>query len=197
VLCLTYTFSPAHSNAVQSIRQTWGKKCDGYLAMSNLTDPEIPSVNIKHLGPEAYDYMWAKVQSIWLYIYKHHLTQYDYFIIGGDDLFVLVENLRLYLQSDEIVGVTLNGTKPIFLGRRFKSGEVSSARAHTTRNIDAHAKSDTYVYKSRKQMVFNSGGAGYVLNSAAVEVLARGLKARITGCNLPQVRLSLGESSSH
>lgn len=126
LLCLSYTISTAHDGAVKRVRQTWGRRCDGYLAMSNLTDPNVPSVDIKHRGPEAYDNMWQKTRSIWLYVHAHHAKQYDYFVIGGDDLFILVENMRLYLRSEEIVNATANGTKPIYLGRRFHTDEVSA-----------------------------------------------------------------------
>jgi hypothetical protein len=119
ILCMSYTLSKAHGTAVNNIRHTWGKKCDGYLAMSDVTNPEVPSVDIKHDGPEAYDNMWQKVRSIWLYVHKHHRRDFDFFLIGGDDLFIVVENLRKYLLSDEIMEATGFGSKPIYLGRRF------------------------------------------------------------------------------
>lgn len=120
ILCLTYTISPSHDTAIRRIRRTWGARCDGYIAMSNLTDPTIPTLDIKHEGPEEYGNMWAKVQAIWTYVHKHHLTEYDYFTIGGDDVYFLVENLRLYLQSRQIREAAKDGTAPIYLGRRFK-----------------------------------------------------------------------------
>lgn len=149
ILCFSYTLSEAHDTAVKSLRMTWAQRCDGYLAMSNLTDPSIPSIDIKHKGPEAYDNMWQKIRSIWLYLHKHHLDDFDYFVSGGDDLFVVVENLRKYLLSEEILTATAGGTEPIFLGRPFRPpGGV---------------------------IPFNSGGAGFVLNTAAVDVLVKEL----------------------
>ena len=64
----------------------------------------------------------------------------------------IVENLRLYLNSDEIPRAAHppdSGGKerPLFLGRRFAQG-------------------------GNRERMFNSGGAGYVLNRAALEVLA-------------------------
>lgn len=118
ILCFSYTLSRAH-DSVKKITQTWGQRCDGYLAMSDLTDPTTPSIDIKHQGPEAYDNMWQKVRSIWIYLHKHHVHDFDYFVSGGDDLYIIVENLRKYLSSEEIVKATEHGEKPIFLGRRF------------------------------------------------------------------------------
>jgi len=119
ILCLSYTLSKAHDNAVKNVRETWGRRCDGYIAMSDKTDRQIPSIDIKHEGAESYDNMWQKSRSIWLYVHKHHLHDFDYFIIGGDDLFVIMENLRKYLASDEIVVASEGGKQPLFLGRRF------------------------------------------------------------------------------
>lgn len=82
ILCLSYTLSSAHDTAVRNIQQTWGRRCDGYLAMSDKTDPSVPSVDIKHKGPEAYNNMWQKVRSIWLYVHRHHVHDFDYFVIG-------------------------------------------------------------------------------------------------------------------
>lgn len=120
LLCLTYTISTEPDGAVTQIRQTWGQKCDGYMAMSNLTDPSIPAVKIEHAGPEAYDNMWQKVRAIWTHVHRYYADQYDYFLLGGDDLFVIVENLRAYLQSQEIQDATGHGSKPIYLGRPLK-----------------------------------------------------------------------------
>ena len=69
---------------------------------------------------------------------------FDWFFIGGDDLFVIPENLRAYLTSPEMAAASEGGKRPIFLGRRFQipGGQL-----------------------------FNSGGAGYGLNRAALELL--------------------------
>lgn len=149
ILCFSYTLSKAHDTAVNNLRMTWAQRCDGYLAMSDLTEPSIPSIDIKHKGPEAYENMWQKIRSIWLYLHKHHLHDFDYFVSGGDDLFLVVENLRKYLLSEEIQTATAHGAKPIFLGRPFRP--------------------------PGNDIAFNSGGAGFVLNTAAVDVLGKEL----------------------
>ena len=82
--------------------------------------------------------------------------QYDYFHIGGDDLYVIVENLRLYLESEEIQ-LASNGGRylpngsedmqtPLFMGRRFAEG-------------------------GDRDRMFISGGAGYTMNKAALKTL--------------------------
>lgn len=58
IMCISFTLKKYHDTAVQNVRRTWGQKCDGYIAMSDFTDPDLPSVDIKHDGPEAYENMW-------------------------------------------------------------------------------------------------------------------------------------------
>jgi glycoprotein-N-acetylgalactosamine 3-beta-galactosyltransferase len=82
--------------------------------------------------------------------------QYDWFHIGGDDLFLIVENLRYYVESEEIRTAANGGVflpdgsesvhTPLFLGRRF-------------------------AYQGDKQEIFNSGGSGYTINKAALKTL--------------------------
>ncbi len=104
-------------------------KCDGFMVASNKTDESINAVDIPHQGIEEYDNIWQKVRSIWAYVYDNFYDDYDWFHIGGDDVFLIVENLRLYLESEEIRtaangGVYLphgNETRqvPLYLGCRF------------------------------------------------------------------------------
>ena len=46
--------------------------------------------------------MWQKVRSIISYIYDHHLDNYDYFHICGDDTYLLVDNLKEFLQEKSL-----------------------------------------------------------------------------------------------
>ncbi|EED88781.1 hypothetical protein THAPSDRAFT_269773 [Thalassiosira pseudonana CCMP1335] len=101
LLCLVYTIEQNH-NRIPAIRETWGQKCDGFMVVSNKTDMILGTVNIPHEGLESYDNIYQKVRSIWAYIYDNYYDVYDYFHIGGDDLYLIVENLRHYLESEEI-----------------------------------------------------------------------------------------------
>lgn len=121
VLCGIYTMEKNHEGNVQATRETWGKRCDGFIAFSTVQDDKIPSVNILHEGDEHYDNMWQKSRSIWKYIHAHFIDQFDYFLLGGDDMFYVVENLKSYLMSDEIVQYAAK-SNGIFLGRRFYPG---------------------------------------------------------------------------
>ena len=61
---------------------------------------------------EKYENIWQKVRSTWAYIHDIYLVgpykgQFDWFYIGGDDVFLVTENLKNYLASEEIVEVRL------------------------------------------------------------------------------------------
>ena len=88
------------------------------------------------------------MRSIWKYVKAGYGADFEWFFIGGDDLFVVPSNLRAYLHSKEVLEATAHGTKPLFIGRRFQ--------------------------QPRGQL-FNSGGAGYGLNRPALELLVKHL----------------------
>mmetsp|Transcript_22601 Transcript_22601/g.28520 ORF Transcript_22601/g.28520 Transcript_22601/m.28520 type:complete len:503 (+) Transcript_22601:104-1612(+) len=155
IFCTVYTIEKNHDK-IQPIRETWGQRCDGFMVASDKTDKDLGTVNIPHEGPEEYHNIWQKVRSIWSYVYDNYYDEYDWFHIGGDDLYILVENLRLYLESEEVQLAANGGTYlpngkekeqiPLFLGRRF-------------------AEQGNY------ERIFNSGGSGYTLNKAALKSL--------------------------
>jgi glycoprotein-N-acetylgalactosamine 3-beta-galactosyltransferase len=118
------------------------------MVASNVTVPSLNTVNIPHWGEENYNGVWQKLRSIWAYIYSNYINEYDFFYLGGDDYYLIVENLRYYVSSNEIVS-NAGGPgwpKPLYLGRRV---------------LDRH----------ELNQVLNHGGPGYTLNRAALKLL--------------------------
>lgn len=126
------------------------------MVASDKTDRSIDAVNIVHEGPEDYDNLWQKFRSTISYVYDNYYEKYDWFYMADDDTFVIVENMRLYLESEEIQLASNGGIflpmenettqTPMFLGRRF-------------------------AFKGDRTDIFPSGGAGFVLNKAALKAL--------------------------
>lgn len=56
--------------------------------------------------------MWQKIRSMFQFVGKHYLSQFDWFYMGGDDLVVFPQNLKNYLA-------TYNSSRPHYVGRRF------------------------------------------------------------------------------
>jgi glycoprotein-N-acetylgalactosamine 3-beta-galactosyltransferase len=114
LLCLVYTMESKHATNIRAIRETWASGCDGFLAFSTKSDPRIPAISLPHNGKEEYNNMWQKVRSIWNFVGNHYIDQFEWFYIGGEDLFVIPQNLKNYLA-------TFPSNEPYFLGRRFKA----------------------------------------------------------------------------
>lgn len=101
------------------------------MAFSNETIPELGIVDLRHTGEESYWNMWQKTRSIWKYIYDHFLEDYDYFHLGGDDMYLLVENMRRYLKQ------LPNDQKPRHFGQWLPSNNMISGGPGYTLNMQA------------------------------------------------------------
>jgi len=155
ILCLIYTNHKNHA-LVKTIVHTWGKRCDGFLAMSDENDASIGALSLQHEGPESYDNMWQKTRSILKYAHDHYLQDFDFFHVCGDDVYMVMENMRDYLGSEEVmklgkpshddeIPTSFSQLKPLLLG----------APMYVTQDWYACA-----------------GGSGYTLNQAALKLYA-------------------------
>jgi glycoprotein-N-acetylgalactosamine 3-beta-galactosyltransferase len=172
IFCAVYT--SAKSTKLQRAQyNTWGKRCNDFKFFSNKDDEKLPTIVIapEH-GPESYENMYHKVRAIWKHIAQMYLDDFDYFWLSGDDVFVIVENLRRYLHSKK-VKCAADKDRPLFVGRRLRQS-TPLEWLETTNSSD-------YPYDTRfAGTVYNSGGAGYVLNSHAVRKLVANFEA--TAC---------------
>lgn len=116
VFCGLYSYEKNH-NLVEAISQTWGWRCDGFLAFSTKTVENIGAVDLPHQGKENYNNMWQKVRSIWSYIHDNFYDDFDYFHLSGDDNHFVIENMRNYLWSID----DDNGLKKLYLGHQYKT----------------------------------------------------------------------------
>ena len=110
LFCAVYTH-PGASDMTVAALETWGRRCDGFLAASTITDASRGMVEIPHDGKNygKYNGIWQKVRSMMTYIYEQYGSQYDYFHFNGDDTFVVVENLKAFLHKK----------RPRYVGSRY------------------------------------------------------------------------------
>ena len=148
ILCGMYTHAGNYELA-RTAALTWGYKCDGFVAFTTkTTHPDLGMLHFQHAGPETYGNMWQKIRSIWAYIYHHyyHNDEYDYFHLCGDDVLLMVENLRRFLELYE----KSTSNKPdqlVFLGQ----------------------------WRPERNYPTVVGGAGYTLNRVALRRLVQEL----------------------
>lgn len=149
LLCAMYT----HSNRFWEARAmalTWGIQCDGFVAFSNQTIPNLGMIDLIHDGPESYGNMWQKTRAIWKYIHQHYAHQYEYFHLGGDDMFLIPNNLKHFLRT-----------------------RIASWHNHndTTMTNTSSSQSPFIAGQWIRQMnrPYIGGGPGYTMNRAALE----------------------------
>ena len=155
VFCAIYTHHPRHSTGCAAIKATWGAECDQLLFVSDRHDPSLPARRLAHDGEESYDNLWQKVRSAWRMIHRDFLEDFDFFLIGGDDLYVAMSNLRWLLRDAPVAEPDSRG-EPLYLGRRMRQVQWSGS---------------DLLGVSASGQAFNSGGAGYVLNKMALRLL--------------------------
>ena len=92
--------------------------------------------------------MWLKVRAMWRYVYQHYLDDYDLFHMGGDDHYVIPENLQHLTGNWK---VSYDFSQPLFLGGSMVDFPLTNLR-------------------------YCGGGSGYTLNRASLKLLMEGDK---------------------
>jgi hypothetical protein len=173
ILCFLMTHSGNHATRIQSVMNTWGRKCTKLVLASNATDANIVGADLVHMQSKAtWKHLWTKLQETLVYISTHYREEYDWFLKIDDDTYLIFENLQAYLQS--LPPTTKE--QPLLLGRLFglKIPQFKDA-----------LKSDRYFFQRLKKkyamgsnftFLFPSGGAGYVMTRAYLQVLVESFK---------------------
>ena len=201
ILCFLMTSSQLHSLRVAGIRQTWGKRCDKWVVASNQNDTTLDAIEMKSRA--SYQNLWNKLNETLHYIWRHYRDEYDWFFKVDDDTYVIMENLKAYLMSDEIS--SKKDSQPLILGRRYawvKAGDMKSRQAPflyffkgskwvTRMNGDFRHK--FYMkFDNETTIVYNHGGAGYVMNRLYVERFLQALDGPDTLRGIPDEDLAHG-----
>ncbi len=150
IFCAVYTH-PQKNNETEAIRETWGKRCDGFMAASTETIHNFATVNLPHQGPFEGQYkgIWQRVRSIVAYFHSNFIDDYDYLYLCGDDTYVILENLKAFLASPKVVE---HATTYFYTGAR------------TVPNWGVNNEHDPSFF-------FMGGGAGYILNQNLVRAI--------------------------
>ena len=128
------------------IKETWSKRFDKVLFVSESRDNELPThvVNV----PGDRNHLTGKTMQTFDYLYANHLDEYHWFMKADDDTFVIYENLRFLLEG-------YSEKEPLIFGHHFLKTPIlgtweSPKAVKSTRNG------------------YLSGGAGYVISREAL-----------------------------
>lgn len=97
-----------------AIMETWGRRCDFILfiigaenSVVNVESGKEPIVEqishnaqlVKFDFTDKYNYLWLKTKTAFKYIVKNYNYQFDWIYKMDDDTFVIMENVKLFLQD--------------------------------------------------------------------------------------------------
>ena len=123
ITCLTHTYSPKHRNA-HDMWTNWGKDCTKHFVYTNQTTPIIDGPTVVDMNPLpggfGYHNIWNKVRHIFIDLHKKgELNEgaADWFFIAGDDVLLIVENLKKFLLSPEVMEPHAQ-RMPLLMGHR-------------------------------------------------------------------------------
>lgn len=185
ILCMVYTYEGAHDK-VRAIANTWGRHCDGFLAASNATDKSIGAINLLHQGPEEYQNMWQKVRSMWAYACDNYLDDFDYFHICGDDVYMIIENLKAFLASDQVKHLLDDGYLDIFARHYFSAHKWATIKPRPL-------LLGMPIYRNPKAGTYPLGGPGYTLNRQALNFFCQeGLATHLANNTDPREDVFMG-----
>lgn len=174
VFCWVNTYDKNHETRARAIKETWGKKCDKLVFFSNKMDESLPAVRV--VAPATHENLWKKHRQVLKLIYREYYGEYDWFYKVDDDAFVLMENLKSYLASDEIQALPKD--KPLLLGHRMTLPWWEMVRPFQPYSDyhPLHIKALQQVRKAYPNgLLYTPGGGGYVLNWAYVKLLTESL----------------------
>jgi glycoprotein-N-acetylgalactosamine 3-beta-galactosyltransferase len=93
LLVMVYSHEPRHATACRAQYETWGQRGLNLRFFSDQNDLSLPVVKLPFDGPESYDNLWRKAVAMVRFAHRFLREQFDWFMVGGDDMFLIPENL--------------------------------------------------------------------------------------------------------
>ncbi|KAK7462081.1 hypothetical protein BaRGS_00038491 [Batillaria attramentaria] len=110
VLCWVPARASDITKSIRAVNETWVRRCDGHLFF---VETKQPAWDIVSVGVDGTNRLAEKMYAATVYIYKHHLDQYDWFYRADDNTYAIMENLRLLLSK-------YDPNQPVYLGQLYQ-----------------------------------------------------------------------------
>ena len=142
IFCWVTTTPSDIGTKAWAVYNTWMKRCDGYIFVSSKPSRQhfIPLLVLN--VTDGRRHLTAKTMQSFQYIFKNHIHEFDWFLKGDDDTYVIVDNLRHFLSNK-------NTNDSVYFGARISNVPWA-----------AHVREG-----------YNAGGSGYVLSKEALRRL--------------------------
>ena len=178
VLCWIMTSPENLQKKAIHIKNTWAKRCNIALFVSDNLDTEFPTINIT-VKPGR-EYLTVKTMAAFHYIYQHYRDQADWFMKADDDTYVIVENLRYLLSAH-------NPEDPVYFGHHFRSSN----------NEEYTSGGAGYVLSREALRRLGNRKSGDCYDNVRAEDIAIGLCMKTLGVDLRDSRDSMNRSRFH
>jgi Fringe-like len=172
ILCFIMTHAGAHTTKIKTIQSTWGSRCDNLIVASNVTDPSINAVAMK--SPSHYLGLWTKLNETLQYLYDNYRDGgYDWIYKADDDTYAILENLKAYLSSPEVLE-NAKADQPVIYGRIYSSPryrDLITNKDFYFKDPQNKAFGERFFQRINRNdpVLYNYGGPGYVMNWNYVE----------------------------
>lgn len=166
-LCYILTIEQFHATRCRAVKATWGARCHILLFASNVDDPSIGAVRIPNAQHD-YEHLWDKHRQTLRYIARtYDRTEYDWLVKADDDTYLIMENLVTLVTSPSIRAVQF--LDAVHLGHRLVMPAYGVPR-------DQIPSEQWKLFESTiGRWMYNSGGAGYVMNHVLFDTLLRAM----------------------
>ena len=84
IVCIVMTISMNHRTKADHVRDTWGKRCNKIIFMTDVHDPALGSTVTLNVG-ENHNTLWRKTRAAFQYVHANHLKDADWFLKADDD----------------------------------------------------------------------------------------------------------------
>ena len=93
------------------VKKTWGKRCTKLIFFSSTTNDIFPTIGLN--VTEGREHLTAKTMRGFRYVYDNFFGEADWFMKADDDTYVVMENLRYFLSSQDTM-------EPVYFGHHLQ-----------------------------------------------------------------------------
>lgn len=175
ILCVVLTTSSHHDTRLQTILQTWGWKCDGFLAASDQDDANYLYAFEIRGAAKGYWGIYNKLMLTYRQILQEKaLQEFDWIFKADDDTYVIMENLRAFLESQQ--HSRLDMSQPHIFGRTMPWPRLAELKSFKGwfETPEAQGFRNRFFEKFTSQtqrLVYTHGGPGYLVNRRYMEMV--------------------------